>query len=114
MRRSRHSYPAHPYPVLLTPPMVGTANFAAELRLTRFESGLLRKLKSGARVLFDMEQGRAMLYAFRRGIEALAEVTIRTLSRLVQAGHLYVSGREGRLVHFTLHGSSPLFIPASD
>jgi hypothetical protein len=118
MRRPRHSYPSHPYPILLScsPSYLSSpAPVPPEaLRLTPFEASILRQLHQGARVLFDMKRGRALIYAFRRGIESIAELTLRTLAKFVECGWIYMSGREGRLVHFTLHGALPLLTPQDD
>ena len=99
--RPRRSYPRHAYPLLLAPPAPpGPAPLVAPARLSRKARAILASIERGARVLFDMEQGRALLYRFGRGIEHVGEMTVRMLARLVRQGLLVMAGREGRLVHY--------------
>ena len=101
---SKRSYPKHPFPFLLgeyTYPESSTQNMYQALN--KSERQVLSHLKQGARILFDIERRRALVYSFRRGIEHIAELSVRTLGHLVRQGVLVVAGREGRLIHYALH-----------
>jgi len=97
--RSRRPYPRHRYPSLLTPAYPGLEKPSNDA-MSPQQQRLLKTLRDGARVLFDVEQGRALVYRFRQGLEQVAELTVRTLSWLVRQGHLVLTAREGRLVHY--------------
>lgn len=99
MRRPRRSYPQHSLPLLAAtgcsqPISMATTN------LSRQQRWILKHLRNGARILLDMDQRRALIYSFRKGMEELAQITLRTLSSLVRAGVLIAVAREGRLVHY--------------
>ena len=63
---------------------------------------ILSLLRDGARLLFDIERKRALVYSFRHGVEHLLEVTVRSLSSLLRSGSLVFCGRQGRLVFYML------------
>lgn len=71
------------------------------IRLSPRHHSILNYLRSGARVLLDMDQRRALVYSFKQGVEHLAEITLRALSALIKAGMLVACAREGRLVHYS-------------
>lgn len=99
----RKPRPLHPFPVIAGCRQPSSDGLHAELHtLTRAELIVISHLKRGARILFDIEHKRALLYSFKRGVEHLAELTVRSLSSLLKAGKLIVAGREGRLVHYAL------------
>lgn len=99
MRRPRRSYPQHPLP-LLTAMGCSQPLTMAPANLSRQQHWILKRLRDGARILLDMDQRRALIYSCRRGMEELAQITLRTLSSLVRAGILVAVAREGRLVHY--------------
>lgn len=96
--RTRYPYPQHRYPALLGYPDRPVATDPTVLSPTR--QRIVSSLRAGARVLFDVTRGRALVYRFRQGVETLMEMTVRTLAWLVRHGHLVVAEREGRLVHY--------------
>ena len=98
--RIRRPYPRHPYPHLLSPLPAGQPQPIQ--MLPRKAREILAALQKGARVLFDMSRGRALLYRIRHGFEQVGEMTVQMLALLVKRGYLVPNGQEGRLVHFTL------------
>lgn len=101
MRRPRRSYPQHPLPLLTALGCTADLSLPPNAKLSPRHHVILKHLRGGARVLLDMDQRRALIYSFKRGIEHLAEITLRALSALVKAGMLVACAREGRLVHYT-------------
>lgn len=97
--RVRRPYPRHPYPHLLCPP---STRDIALTPLPKKARQILASLKKGARVLFDMTRGRALLYRIRHGFEEMGEMTVHMLALLVKRGYLVPTGQEGRLVHYSL------------
>lgn len=104
MRRQRRSYPQHPFPLISAVSSDQQIEFANDKRLSKQQQWLLDHIKRGAKILFDMTQKRALLYSFRRGVEHLAEITIRSLSGLLKAGFLAPTARDGRLIHYGYAG----------
>lgn len=103
--RERRSYPRHPYPLLLAVGPEGCRPVASgkpAKPLSPRTRGILSAMERGARLLFDTAHGRALLYRFGRGIEMVAELTVRTLALLVKRGYLARSGQDGRLIHYSL------------
>lgn len=96
--RTRRPYPRHRYPSLLTPVFSSTADL--DIPMSPQQQRILKTLQAGARVLFDVELGRALVYRLRQGLEQVGELTVRTLAWLVRRGHLVLTGREGRLAHY--------------
>ena len=97
--------PTGPFPYLVSTAPVTRRPLStppATHSLNRFQKKVLDAMRQGARLLFDVDVGRALLYGFQRGIEQLAELSVRTLSALVRDGLLQVTRREGRLVHYAL------------
>lgn len=102
-RKHRKPRPIHPFPFVAgCRPLPDDQMRLEQRELTRAQIAILSHLQHGARILFDIEHKRALLYSFRRGIEHLAELTVRSLASLIKAGKLMVAGREGRLVHYAL------------
>ena len=99
--RTRRPYPQHPYPVLLsTSSGAAPAELAPSETLSKKARQILATLHKGGRILFDMKEGRALLYRIRQGFEQIAELTVRMLATLVKQGYLVMERREGRLVHY--------------
>lgn len=96
--RSRRPYPRHRYPSLLSPALHGPAVLAPAM--SPQQERILKTLREGARVLFDVDQGRALVYRLRQGLEQVGELTVRTLAWLVRQGHLILAGRDGHLAHY--------------
>lgn len=97
--------PTGPFPYLIaSQPIIRrhTISKPHPIVLNRTQKNILKAMKSGARLLFDVEAKRGLLYSFQRGIQQLAELSIRSLAMMVKEGLLYVSGREGRLIHYSL------------
>lgn len=93
--------PLHPFPHLIAQACVPAAREnTGHGHLSHAQRKVLSQLTEGARVLFDMQAKRALIYG--RGLRQLAELTVRALAELVRAGWLVVTGREGRLVHYAL------------
>ena len=101
MRRPRRSYPRHPLPLLTALGCTADLSLPATSRLSPHQHSILHHLRDGARILLDMDQRKALLYSFKRGIQHLAQITLRALSALVRAGVLVACSREGRLVHYS-------------
>lgn len=101
--RSRRPYPQHPFPELVSTPVLGVpAPICEQHRQPSPKSAhILKSLATGARVLFDMNRKRALVYRFRHGLEEIVELSVRMLAWLVKRGYLVVSGREGKIVHYT-------------
>jgi hypothetical protein len=101
--RVRKPRPLHPFPFIAgCRPLRGPLIPAKINSLTRAQNRILTQLRQGARILFDIDQKRALLYSLRRGIEHLAELTVRAIAGLLRAGKLAICAREGRLVHYAL------------
>ena len=100
---SKRSYPRHAFPFLLGEYARTVSPLDVVHPFNKAERQILSHLKQGARILFDMEQKRALVYSFKRGIEHIAELSVRALAHLVRLGMLTVSGREGRLIHYALN-----------
>lgn len=105
MRRQRRSYPQHAFPLLSSPSGTQPLSFSSPFRLSKHQKWLLGQVRLGARILLDMNQKRALLYSFRRGIEELAEITLRALSRLVKMGFLTPAAMDGRVIHYSYSGA---------
>jgi len=118
-KNEKRSYPKHRYPLLVHSSMPGypaddpmplpTSVHPAEEQIvstpqTKFEWLLLNWLSTGARVLFDMTKGRALLYSFKRGFEELQEISVRMLSQLLKKGLIRCTGKEGTVVHYAWTG----------
>jgi hypothetical protein len=104
MRRQRRSYPQHPFPLITVAGGDPRLEFPQDHRLSKQQQWLLNHIRQGARILFDMTQKRALLYSFKRGVEHLAEITIRALSGLLKTGLLAPTARDGRLIHYVYAG----------
>ena len=97
--RSRRSYPKHAFPCLLSfhneipSPLQPLPNKKLK--------EVVQHIHQGARVLFDPQRRRAMLYRFSCGIVEMAQLTVRSLSILVKKGYLLMSYQEGSVVHYT-------------
>lgn len=74
--------------------------------MNRFQKNILQSMKKGAQLLFDIEAKRGLLYSFKKGVEHLAELSIRSLSMMVKEGLLRVLKREGRIIHYALGPSA--------
>lgn len=99
--RTRRPYPQHPYPVLLSTPTDYTPAPSASFNpLSKKARKIIATLRKGGRILFDMKEGRALLYRIRQGLEHVTELTVRMLATLVKQGYLIMERREGRLVHY--------------
>ncbi len=98
--RPRRPYPRHRYPTLLMPVLLGPTEMEKALPASRQQQRILKTLRDGARVLFDVDLGRALMYRVKQGLEEVGELTVRTLAWLVRQGHLVFTGREGRLAHY--------------
>lgn len=94
--------PEHPFPLLV---QGITHPFAVE-SITSAERNVLSLLQHGNRIVFDIKQKRGLVYRFCRGIETIMEISVRMLAALVKKAGLVPVGREGRLVHFALVGTS--------
>lgn len=107
-KKSLKNRPLHPFRFLasgtVTPQKTDPQVLALKAQ-SAAEQKIISMLSSGARVLFDIKQKRALIYSFRRGFQSLCEITVRTLSSLVAQGKLIMVGREGRMVHYALPGS---------
>lgn len=122
MAKSKRSYPQHRYPLLIQPPYP-THSTDDPLPLPQcvmalspqpsppvqpppspLEMQINQWLSQGARVLFDMNKGRALIYSFRRGFEEIEDITVRMLSLLIRRGWLVCTCREGRLIHYAWTG----------
>ena len=128
MAKSKRSYPKHRYPLLINPP-IPTHSAEDPLPLPQkapllsapaeppmippstLEVQIAKWLASGARILFDMERGRALVYSFKRGFEELEEISVRMLSILIKRGWVSCTGQEGRLIHYAWTGQSLLATP---
>lgn len=107
MRRDRRSYPRHPLPLVTAIGGHPEISFDPLISLTRRHRLIIDHLQNGARILLDMEQRRALVYCFSRGIQHLVEITVRSLSDLIKAGILIATAKEGRIVHYGLVGAPP-------
>lgn len=96
--------PLDPFPNLIRPAAVRRHEPAKPrpLPTSSFHQRIIAQLNAGARILFDIEQRRGLIYTVRQGIRHLGEITVRTLGRMVRQGILVVTGREGRIVHYGL------------
>lgn len=95
--------PLHPFPFLIHEPYAKPEPRAPKaIALNRFERQLLDELRRGAKLMFDMKQGRALVYSWQAGLKELFEITVRTLARLVRIGRLVAVGRQERLVHYAM------------
>lgn len=104
MRRQRRSYPQHPFPFITLPDRVSQLEFPSQVKLSKHQKWLLSLIRQGARVLLDITEKRALLYSFKRGIEHLAQITIRALTTLIKAGLIAPTSRDGRLIHYSYSG----------
>lgn len=107
MRRARRSYPRHALPLVTSLGGHPEIPYNPLKSLTRRHQWIIGHLRRGARILLDIEQRRALVYTWARGIEHLAEITVRALSDLIQAGILVATAKEGRIVHYSLVGAPP-------
>lgn len=107
-KKSLKPRPLHPFRFLgygAVCPAKSTPEFATLKHINSAEQKILDMLASGARILFDINRKRALVYSFRRGFEHLREITVRTLSSLVAQGRLVMVGREGKTVHYAIPGT---------
>lgn len=102
-KKFRKPRPLHPFPFVAgCRPIPFDHDSIEPAPLSKAQINILDQLRNGARILFDIEHKRALLYSFKRGVEHLGEVTVRSLSKLLKNGWLTVCGREGRLIHYSL------------
>lgn len=94
--------PLHPFPLLVQ----GSYSHDTSRPITTAERNVLELLHRGNKIVFDISQKRGLVYRFCRGIETIMEISVRMLSSLVRKGEVVPVGRDGRLVHFALSGSS--------
>lgn len=108
--RERRPRPLDPFPYLIRPDAVrrNEPGRPRPLVVSAQHRRVLAHLANGARLLLDIDHRRALLYTFRQGLRHLAELTIRTVGRLVRMGLLVVTGREGRRVHYALALPAPV------
>lgn len=102
--RVRTPYPTGPFPYLIEPTRRASTSVSLSpaIALTALQRRVLQSLHNGARLFFDLDRKRALLYDFKCGLRTLAELTIRSLAGLVRCGYLKVVQREGQRVHYEL------------
>jgi hypothetical protein len=91
--------PLHPFPIIVSNNIIKEKG----IKLNRFEVEVLKYLKNGAHLLFDMRQKKALLYSFKRGFQQICEMSVRTLSKLLYSGFVVMVARQDKLVHYNLN-----------
>lgn len=92
--------PLHPFPHLLASPAHNGPIHPDPRTISPTQRRLLGLMAQGARILFDIQAKRALVYG--RGLRELGELSVRMLAHMVRQGWVIMTGREGRLVHYTL------------
>ncbi len=109
MRKKNSYYPKNAFPIILS----NTPKYSADLpiyckgekinfkvtNLTMYEKKILSILKEGKRIIFDMNLRKTFIVVWRKGVQILGKMTLRTTSRFIQMGILFCHSKEGHLVH---------------
>lgn len=104
MRKKTHRRkPVHPFPFISQG--ISSQQLSIHPHTSRHRK-LIRLIRQGARVLFDIKTKRALLYTWERGFTQLCEITVHMLSSLIHSGKVVRVGEERNRVHFAYVGSS--------
>ena len=92
--------PEHPFKYLAS----GYTNPKKQNNLQEYDTpaqkNILNHLKKGARLIFDIKEKRGLIYNFKKGINAILEVTVKMLSDLIKKGYIKIARKEGKVIHY--------------
>ncbi len=105
--KSRHAKrPKHAYRFIANNMANPDTVTPQSITLSSSDRQIMALLADGAFLLFDMQHHRALLYRMRGGMQQLAELTVRSIAKLVRLGLITLLHQSGHLLHFAKDASA--------